>query len=370
LGEGRGRSVVGRKGRSAEAELHRAVDLLYRTCTEPAAWPDALAAAARPLGASGGCAFWADETDPGAAVVWLRHHGLDPGAMDLYLREFTRVDPWLAALREPRRGEGRAVTGAALVDPASLRRTRFGAELLPRLGVGRLLTGFAAAEERRWGLLQRHTRRAIWLRERLALAGAQEAALDRLAHGLLLLDGGARVLFANRAARAALDERDGLSHRDARLVVGGKAAAAAERLIGEAASPDPARPASAGGVLAVPRPSGKRPWQLIASPLPPDLASELPAGGRTRVLVVVSDPERRPTPPAEHLRLHFGLTPQEARLVLLLCEGLELKQAAERLGVGYATARSHLKAALAKAGLRRQTQLVARVLATAALRPG
>jgi DNA-binding CsgD family transcriptional regulator len=229
---------------------------------------------------------------------------------------------------------------------------------------------FGPAEEHRWGLLQPHARRAIWLRERLALAGAQEVALDRLAHGLLLLDGGSRVLFANRAARAALDEGDGLSHRDARLVVGGKAAAAAKRLIGEAASPNPARPASAGGVLAVPRPSGKRPWQLIASPLPPDLASELPAGGRARVLVVVSDPERRPTPPIEHLRLYFGLSPQEARLVLLLCEGLELKQAAARLGVGYATARSHLKAALAKVGLRRQSQLVARVLATTALRAG
>ena len=282
--------MASRRGRSAEAELHRAVDLLYRTCAEPADWPDALAVAARALGAAGGCVFWADETDPGAATVWLRQHGLDPGAVDLHLREFTRIDPWLAALREPRHGEGRAVTGAALVDPASLRRTRFGAELLPRLGVGRLLTGFAvresarqsilsfvrterepefaATEARRWGLLQRHARRAIWLRERLALAGAQEAALDRLAHGLLLLDGGARVLFANRAARAALDERDGLSHQDARLVVGGKAAAAAERLIGEAAAPHAARPASAGGVLAVPRPSGKRSWQLIARPRP------------------------------------------------------------------------------------------------------
>jgi DNA-binding CsgD family transcriptional regulator len=108
--------------------------------------------------------------------------------------------------------------------------------------------------------------------------------------------------------------------------------------------------------------------RLIVSPLPPALASELPAGGRARVLVVLSDPERRPTPPLEHLRLYFGLSPQEARLVLLLCEGLELKQAAARLGVACANARSHLKAALAKAGLRRQSQLVARVLTTAALR--
>jgi hypothetical protein len=73
--------VASRRGRSAQAELDRAVDLLYRTCTEPAAWPDALAAAARPLGASGGCVFWSDGADPGAANVWLRHHGLDPSRL-------------------------------------------------------------------------------------------------------------------------------------------------------------------------------------------------------------------------------------------------------------------------------------------------
>lgn len=132
-----------------------------------------------------------------------------------------------------------------------------------------------------------------------------------------------------------------------------------ERPLRTVTAPDPRRPASAGGMLALPRPSDKLPWRLIASPLPLGLALGLPAGGRARVLLVVSEPDRVPTPPVEQLRGLLGLTRQAARLALLLAEGSELKGAAESLGIGYETARTHLRAALAKAGVRRQGQLVA-----------
>jgi DNA-binding CsgD family transcriptional regulator len=71
----------------------------------------------------------------------------------------------------------------------------------------------------------------------------------------------------------------------------------------------------------------------------------------------------------EQLRGLLGLTRQEARLALLLAEGSELREAAESLGIGYETARSHLRSALAKAGVRRQGQLVAQVVASAVLGP-
>lgn len=372
-----------------EADLLTAVDLLYQAAADPAAWPEAIAAVAGPLGATSGCAIWA-----GPEGFRFRQHGFDPAAADLYQREFAPLDPWVLAGQHPRWGEGTVAIGAELVDPASLRRTRFAAEMLTRLRAFELLSGvavrqgerraylslfrpdgapgFGEEERRLHALLLPHFRRAAWLQERLALAGAQEAALDRLAFGLLLLDGGARVLFANRAARETLGRRDGLAERAGRLVAAdAKASAALERLVREVASPDPRRPASAGGVLALPRPSGKLPWRLIASPLPHDLALGLPAGGRARVLLVVSEPDRVPTPPLEQLRGLLGLTHQEARLVLRLTEGHELKEAAERLGIGYETARTHLRSALAKAGVRRQGQLIAQIVAGAVLRaPG
>jgi DNA-binding CsgD family transcriptional regulator/PAS domain-containing protein len=298
----------------------------------------------------------------------------------------------LLAAQHPRFQEGVVGTGDELVDPASLRRTRYAADFLTHIDAFKLLSSYAVrqgtrqsflslfrperaaefcADERRlYALLVPHFRRAVWLQRRLALAGAQEAALDRLAFGLLLLDHRGQVLFANQAARAALELRDGLVQGAGRLRASdARAATALERLVRAVAAPDPLRPTSAGGVLALPRPSGKLPWRLVASPLPRDLALGLPAGGQARVLLVVSEPDRVPTPPLQQLRGLLGLTRQEARLALLLTEGSELKDAAERLGIGYETARSHLRSALAKAGVRRQSQLVAQVVASTVLRP-
>jgi len=373
-----------------EEDLLAAVDLLYEAASDPSAWSEAIAAVAAPLGATIGTATWVDHTDPSS--LWFRQHGIDSAAADAYVREFVPIDAWFLAAQNPRFGEGVIGTGDELVEPASLRRTRYAADFLTRIDAFQLLSAYAVrqgtrqsflslfrperapefgeAERRLYALLLPHFRRAVWLQQRLALAGAQETALDLLAFGLLLLDAQGRVLFANRAAQAAVERRDGLAQRAGRLTSSdARAATALERLLRTVTVPDPRRPGSAGGVLALPRPSGKLPWRLIASPLLLGLALGLPAGGRARVLLVVSEPDRVPTPPLEQLRGLLGLTRQEARLVLALAEGSELKEAAEGLGIGYETARTHLRSALAKAGVRRQGQLVAQVVAGAVLRP-
>ncbi len=56
--------------------------------------------------------------------------------------------------------------------------------------------------------------------------------------------------------------------------------------------------------------------------------------------------------------LAWGLTDAEGRVVNKLVDGQTLRQAAEDLGIGYETARTHLKRAMAKAGVRRQVELI------------
>lgn len=60
---------------------------------------------------------------------------------------------------------------------------------------------------------------------------------------------------------------------------------------------------------------------------------------------------------AERATKCFGLTPAENRLLRCLLEGLELKDAALRLGVARTTARTHLQRIFDKTGVRRQTDL-------------
>src|SRR5262249_51631977 len=59
-----------------------------------------------------------------------------------------------------------------------------------------------------------HVRRASQIAWRLgalaAVDGAKDAALDRIDHGIVLVDGQGRVLFANRAAESIIALDDGL----------------------------------------------------------------------------------------------------------------------------------------------------------------
>jgi DNA-binding CsgD family transcriptional regulator len=54
----------------------------------------------------------------------------------------------------------------------------------------------------------------------------------------------------------------------------------------------------------------------------------------------------------------FGLSPAEARLASIIAGGIDLRTAAEDLGVKRDTARNQLKAIFAKTGAHRQSELV------------
>lgn len=71
-------------------------------------------------------------------------------------------------------------------------------------------------------------------------------------------------------------------------------------------------------------------------------------------------------PSALALRELFGLTAAEARFAVALAEGAAVEEIASRLGISMNTARTHLKAILAKTGTNRQAQLVAVLLRSVA----
>jgi DNA-binding CsgD family transcriptional regulator len=228
------------------------------------------------------------------------------------------------------------------------------------------LPPFAQAARARLARLVPHLRTAAEVRGRLRrVETARTAALDalhQLGFGVLLLDARGRERFTNRAAEALLAARDGLllSRRELRCALDHESRSLSAAVAG-AARTGLGRDGSEGAALLVSRPSGKRPYPLLVSPL---VGVTLCAHAREcAVVVLVADPDERPVGRPELLRQLHGLTKREALLAAALCSGDSLREIAQQLGMGYNTARTHLARVLSKTGARRQSDLVRLLLA-------
>jgi DNA-binding CsgD family transcriptional regulator len=117
------------------------------------------------------------------------------------------------------------------------------------------------------------------------------------------------------------------------------------------------------GVMRAARPSGKRPYGILVTPVP--TAHHALAALHPAVCIVISDPALAVAAPAQ-LRAAFDLTEAEARLAALLANGEELRAAAEQLHITYGTARARLSEIFQKTDTRRQGELVTVLLRTLA----
>lgn len=174
--------------------------------------------------------------------------------------------------------------------------------------------------------------------------------------GSVILDGSGAILRSNSVAQAILAEKDGL------LVGAGGLSTEyrsenreLQRLIRQILAMPPGQPTMA-DALSVTRPSGRASLNLLIRPIPLSECSEGP--NRPSVVVFIRDPEHRTQPPIELVQRLFHFTPAEAKLALLLTDGLSLDEAAEALRISKNTARAHLRAIFSKTGVTRQTTLV------------
>ncbi|TCR70056.1 helix-turn-helix transcriptional regulator [Bosea sp. BK604] len=74
--------------------------------------------------------------------------------------------------------------------------------------------------------------------------------------------------------------------------------------------------------------------------------------------IVVRDHDREIRSSIAAIKAFHGLTPSEARMLDLVCKGLDTIAASERLGIAKTTARTHLQRLFAKTGTTRQSELV------------
>ena len=206
--------------------------------------------------------------------------------------------------------------------------------------------------------LRPHLERALHVASKIAafdaMQSSYEALWDRLAQGVILLDRSSMVLWANGTGRSILDAADGLDLRHGQLHAANPADnAALARSI--AAAVEAPSACSGDCLLSVARPSCKRPYNILVSPV----SVRPPAIGRVPVAVaIVSDPERQVEAAPARLARLFGLTPREAALAALLVAGNNLDDIAGQLSMGRNTVRQHLRAIFEKTGTHRQSELM------------
>lgn len=207
--------------------------------------------------------------------------------------------------------------------------------------------------------LQRSMQISFRLGDLQSYKTAYETLWDSMASGVILLDRDSKVLWANQAASSTLTSDDGLANRNGCLAAASaKENIALQALISAAVATSQGRHLSPGGSLSLSRPSRARPLALLISPI------RLEPGfvRRPAAVVFVTDPGRQPVAASEVLRQLYGLTRREAALAALLVRVVDLREAAEQLGVSMHTARTQLRFIFRKTDTCRQSELVALLL--------
>jgi DNA-binding CsgD family transcriptional regulator/PAS domain-containing protein len=320
---------------------------------------------------------------PGEGSMVLAGGGLnfDPEIFHLYNDHYGAIDPYVQPARRDRRIG--VIPGEELVSRADLLKSELFNEVLVRYDLAHMtLMSCECSEEEAvskfplWSspkhgpmdgasihLLETlipHVQTALLLRSKIAVSDTanlfSETALDAMSLAAFLVNGKGRIRHMNQLAAGYLQGTEGLrSHHGRLAATDPHEDGQLQFLIAGATGEKNDLVSLPGGAMKIVRPLARTSLQVAVVPAPERYR---PAESGSCALVFVSDPSSRPRPRAALMRALYGLTPAEARLADLLLEGLEVREAAERVGTTLETARFHLKRVLAKTGCRRQTELM------------
>ncbi len=366
-------------GRGEDFAFH-VINHIYEASLDASFWPSILEEFCGLFGAA--AAVFASYDFATGDVRRYYSTGIAPEYLASYSSCLANCAPWAeqeAKLRSP----GIVRIGSELVPVENLTETAFYSEWLRPQGFMHSIRGIVHREDREiwslslarresaadfngrdaslFGLLIPHLVRAFQLGRRLneqnALNEAAMVALDHMPVGVALVGPDGKILASNRLADEITTEGDGLA-----VGPGGLHAkhngerAKLQQLIAAAVATTRYKGAAPGGVMAVSRESGLRPFSVRLAPArnPDDLFG----ARRGAAAIFIGDPERRAEPDPDQLVSLYQLTPAEARLAARLAAGGSLEKAAGSLGIKYETARTHLKRVFSKTGTDRQSDLL------------
>jgi DNA-binding CsgD family transcriptional regulator/PAS domain-containing protein len=358
-----------------------AIEAIYATAAAPALWPQALDTIAGCFG------------DVGAILLYKRDNGsfgtiVSPAlevAQRAYEREWWRHDFKSIRGLELSYSLGRdAVTDRHVVWPGEIENHPFQTQFLVPHGLGWFAATnispdphiavvisvqrshtkppFSDDELAVLTRLSRHAENALRLGIRLLdteLVNLGLAdALSRIGRCVFVLDEQRCIMFSNAAAEKCLGS--GLKVADGRLTAALRPdREALEDAIAAALSATAADLARPPRPVRIQRPEHEGPLTAYVVPVRSPLdtaAADFLTRARVIVLVFGTTPDEPPDPAL--VRDLLGLTLGEARVAALVGSGQAPREAAERLGIAEATARTILKRVFNKVGVSRQSELV------------
>ena len=359
------------------------VRYVYTAAADETRWPSVLERLADEY--CGGVAGFQYRTGPEGRIQSARFVRFDPALQDVYRGYFATRNPW-TRLSQSFCRTGLVYTPERVLPLAELQRTEFYDGILRPVGVvhcfgacvfkrGDDVLSFTVVRSRTRGPydeseLERvepilpHLHRAMQINRRLSQLQRTHTALgdglEHLRHGVMIVNAHGRVVFANRVAREIVEQRDGLSISPDGLV----ASAFSERLRLRSLLDDAVRTTAGeglgpGGAMMVTRPSLKRSFLVLVTPLSLALEGDRPSGMAT---VFVSDPETGAETIEEAARRLYGLTDGEARVAKAFAATGNVEQVTEQLGIGRETVRWHLRHLYCKTGTHRQAALLKRLI--------
>lgn len=366
------------------AQLSLVIGQIYDAATDPSMWPIALRAILRFVGNSG-THLWLMDRNTG-----LVSHSIHVGMPDQLMKEYNGdiikecpryahacAHPDQTFLYDYQHIEERDIdsneyyhwlqtTGDTIRYYLGGRiRTVDGVEGFQSLAF-RKSEGHASTEHmERFSILLPHVQRAIDIGQQLGtwkcLAEMTAEVLDRLSHGVILLDGKQQVLKVNSCAEQMLRRQSPISIHQGRLAAREPSIQRElQRLIGQCVATSRLEGTSVGGLINMPYGQDGAAMHVLVCPM-------RMAAGRLDVrppaaVVFLHDPMAAVNIDEQTIRGGFGLTVAESRLAALLVAGSSIQQASSQLELSPNTVRTQLKSIFAKTGVNRQAELLRALL--------
>ena len=316
--------------------------------------------------------------------VRLYEYGYAEDDLKLFFQKYAVMNPaWVARLMFP---VGEPVTGEMLLDEQEFLESRVYREFLQPRGLRYGVTiemlrtthrsvgttvmrtdaqrPFGPADLSLLRLLSPHLCRALTIADALDLRTLKsemlEATLDALAAGVYLISRDGKVVYMNAAAEHQARAGHALRVVNHRLLATDPEANARLANIIDDVSRDETDAGPAGHSLALPDVNGAG-YVATVLPIERGRRRSILAPFAASVAVFAQDPELVPLMPGEAFAKLYGLTGGELRVLLTLAQGAGAKEAADVLGIGEATVRTHLQRLFSKTGTSRQAELLQRL---------